>query len=303
MSKKTATAAAAIGAAVTQPGGMRRFAGGCLVVLVLAGLILGGTIAGLAWLAQRPSAALPCPADGPVRVSLASGAGKPGKPLTEAVNAVLSDARRTAETVTGTAQGDLRIVQAFGASDPVQTYGEAPVTLRAAAGASKAQIKAALGDRLAVCSASRTVPSQGGPARITGSPWAAATPATLSLLLAVIVWWGAGPETVRALGRACWPLRLAWRRLESRWWLWKRRRGERPMEPPVEPSRGQRWAEDPKAMRDRRSPRQQDRAAGRRWLSGPEAIRNLARQALADWRKEWQTWRAECAASKKEKEA
>lgn len=300
MSKKAQIAAAAAGAAVTQPGGLRRFAGGCLVVLLLAGLIMGGLVAGLAWWAQRPSAALPCPANGAVRISLASGAGKPSRGLLTTVQALLADAGRDTEVVKG-GTADLRVVQAFGASDPVQTYGETPVTLRAAAGASKAQVKAALGDRLAVCSASSTVPSQGGPAPVTGSPWATATPATLSLVLAVIVWWGAVPETVRALGRACWPLRLAWRRLESRWWLWKRRRGERPMEPPVEPSRGQRWAEDPKAMRDRRSPGQQDRAAGRRWLSGPEAIRNLARQALADWRKEWQTWRAEYAASKKEK--
>lgn len=296
MSKKAGMAAAAAGASVTQPGGLRRFAGGCLVVLILAGLVLGGLVAGLRWWATRPPAPLPCPAEGPVRVSLASGAGKPGKSLQAALSAVLADAGRGVETVSGTG-GDVRLVEAFAGTDDVQVYAENPVIVRAPAGSGKAEIRAALGQyRLASCTADPAPAQQGGPARTPSSPWATAEPAELAGLAGLLGWWLVGPETLRALGRAAWPVRRAWRRWEICWWRrWKQGFwGEWPAEAPMKPSRGQRWAENPETLGDRRTPRQQDRAAGRHWMTFREALREGRAERAAD--------RAEAKAKRQQKE-
>lgn len=168
-----------------------------------------------------------------------------------------------------TENGDVRLVQAVDPKEEPRAYGIGPVTLRVPKDASEAEIAAALSEYLPACEAAAVAaqPLQVAPSPPTGTvPTGSSSPLVMGLLSVLAVWWACGPVLVQTLAWGTWPVRLAWRHLERAVWLWAVKHdlaswdlsGERP-------GRAQRWALDAEGLRDRRTPRQQDRAAGRSW--------------------------------------
>lgn len=274
MTKRTATAAAAATAAVTQPRGFRQFAGGCLVVLLMGVLVMGGFVAAAWWWATRPPEALACP-PGSVTVAPASEANKPSKATMAAVVAAVHSSGRDAKVSSEAASADIRVVRATDPKTVAQVYGDQPISLRIGEDVTSGQVVAALGsDRLADCG---TVPAPPVTDWRPAISWPT-SPIHTGLTVVVLGWWAVGPVVLRLVAWASWPVRYCWRRLERAWWVWRRRHGwADPMALGQRPARGERWKIDEAGLRDPRGPRAQDRAAGRHWDTVWSLIRDEIR--------------------------
>lgn len=267
-------------AVVAGPSGMRRFAGGCLVVILLGVLVLAGGIALIAWLGTHgggdADSGLPCPPS-PVQVRYT---GNPPAAVRDRVTEVIAASGRTVATTTDPAADDIAV-----AWSPGGTSYAGQRDLRVASQPTAAWLRSALGDRLTTCKPKATAqpaktPTKGA-AKPTATPkskpdtelpsitwpWSGGWTPVASLALALAVWWLAGPNMLRGAWRAVlavlWPMRLTWRRAQR--WAYRRRlrRGQVPDEWPERLSPGQRWHEDESAMRDRRTPRAQVRETER----------------------------------------
>lgn len=273
MSKKSKMLAGATVVAAG-PSGLRRLAAGCLMLVLLGGLMLGALMGFAAWTARHSSSskgavALPCP---PQAVAVVWSTRDAPQAARDAVTGALRQAGRRPTTSgweTG-AQRDLVVVWSPGTGTSVSTT-SAPVKLTLGAVPTAAQVRAALGARQAPCAApaeAKTAPASAQPQESAQKPsagrswpWERGWSVTGWLGVVLAVWWLAGPNLVRGvarvLGMGLWPLRLGWRKSQRAAYRRRLRQGEQPVEWPMKPSPGQRWAEDPQALRDRRSYRQQ----------------------------------------------
>lgn len=269
---KAAGMAAGATAVALQPGGLRRVGAGCLLVLLIGVLVMGGGIAALAWWASRPPAGLPCP---PAAVRVTWGTPKPPQAAREAVTAAVERSGRKVRAVgAGKGPTDVQLIWTAGSPLYVGTV-ERPVVVRVGTQVTATQIRAALAERdhLPTCGAASPTEEHAPAAEPVGHawrwPWQTAPTLAATAAVVLAAWWAVGPEVARLTGRglraATWPVRLGWRRWER--FLWRRwTRGvkdEWPVLWPALPSRGQRWAEDPGALKDHRGPRRQDRDGGR----------------------------------------
>lgn len=262
MSKKS-KALAATAAVAAGPSGLKRLFAGCLMVLLLGGLMLGALLGFAAWLGHRvdrePST-LPCP---PETVAVAvSTKDAPGE-VREAVEEALRGAGR--EPVTGGwgagLERDLVIAWTPGSTTRV-SGGSSPTTITLGAVPTADEISEALGDRLEPCEAEAeptTVPepveteeaAQDAPGGLSW-PWERGWSTTGWLALAVATWWLAGPNLMRWAWAACWPVRLGWRTAQRTAYRRGLQRGVLPREWPEKVPPGQRWHEDASAMHDPR---------------------------------------------------
>jgi len=271
MSKKSKALAGAT-AVAAGPSGMRRVAAGCLLVVLLGGLALGALLGFAAWTATHSgdeSAALPCPPQ-PVAVVWSTKAAPTA--AREAVTEAVREAGR--EPATGgwgaEEKRDLVVVWSAGTSMTASTTSD-PVKLTLGAVPTAAQVRAALGARLAACAApaktktapTPAAPSRGGHERPGGFswPWERGLGTTGALGLALGAWWLVGPSLVRGVGRGfaalLWPLRLSWRKAQRAAYRRHLAQGLDGAAWPLRVSPGQRWHENDQAMHDRRPFRQQ----------------------------------------------
>lgn len=262
MGRKAKLAAGAT-AIVAGPSGMRRFAGGCLVVLLLGVLALAAGVALIAWLGSRggsESSALPCP---PAAVQIRYTGNPPGG-VRDQVAEVITASGRTVATTTDPAADDIAV-----AWSPGGTSYAGQRDLRVASQPTAAWLRSALGDRLSACQAASADPSAAAPktsdqdrtSPLPGVswPWSGGWTTTATLGVGLIAWWIAGPNVARGAVRSLWPLRLAGRRWQRTTYRWRLRRGFWPAEWPDPLPPGQRWHESPEAMTDHRTPRSQTR--------------------------------------------
>lgn len=257
------------------PSGLRRLLGGCLVVVLLGGLALGALLGFAAWLARdsdREPVALPCPPDS-VAVVYTPRVGTPDAVRTAVEKALHDAGRKTTEGGWGSEEKRDLIVSWTPGSGARRSTGSTPTKIVLGAVPTATQVTSLLGDRLAACEApARTSmpaeaekPAQDAHDGSTGIswPWSGGWTPVTGIGLAAALWWVAGPNLVRggwrALMAAIWPLRLAWRRMQRAAYRRRLRRGWYPAEWPEPVAPGQRWHEEPEAMHDRRTPRQQVR--------------------------------------------
>lgn len=260
-----ATAAVAAG-----PSGVRRLLAGCLMIVLLGGLALGGFLAFAAWTAQHSNqapSALPCP---PATVAVAVSTQVAPKGVREAVEQALRQAGR--EPVKGGWGGeerrDLVVVWSPGSTTSVSRSSD-PVKITLGAVPSAAEVTEVLGGRLAPCAApakpsaapapvEAQEPAQSAPGG-TSWPWERGWGVTGWLALTVALWWLAGPNMLRWGWASLWPLRLAWRTAQRSIYQRAIRRGVLPREWPLRVTPGQRWHESAEAMHDHRTHRAQTR--------------------------------------------
>lgn len=261
---RTSKALAGATAIATGPSGLRRLAGGCLVVALLLGLGLAGLLAFAAWSARNSEGGLlPCP-PGTVAVAWSTDAA-PGAARKAVDQALTAAGRKPVGGGWGTGKDrDLVVVWSpgaatrMGAGEPARLIlGQTPTT---------AEVRSALGARLAPC---ETAPSPSataapvepqGPGEEAGGlswPWERRLGTSGLLGLGIGLWWLAGPNLARVLWRVLWPLRLTWRRMQRATYRRRLRRGQWPAEWPLLVSAGQRWHESAAAMHDRQGFRAQ----------------------------------------------
>lgn len=233
------------------PKGLRR-AGCALVLIMLVGI--GGLMAFAAWkgrgLVSADSEALPCP---PEVVTVAPSL-PTYKPAAATVARTITMSGRRAKVVERSTNPTFVVVVAPGAETRVRDS-----AMHVARAPSAAEASRLLAPVVPSCKKAPAA-SEGREkdrAPETKAPWA--IPGGAALIASLGVWWLVGPEAVKGAWRAAWPLRLAWRKVER--WVWRRRlaRGATPREFPRRVGHGQRWHDDPEAMRDMRTPRQQAR--------------------------------------------
>lgn len=269
MSKKGLAAAGV--AVAAGPSGLRRFAGGCLVVVLILGLGFAALLGFAAWSARQHGgggSSLPCP---PAPVAVAYTPRDATPEVREAVEEALRGAGR--EPVPGGwgegMERDLVVIWSPGVEDRL-SVGTAPSKLTLGEVPTAEHVTDLLGDRLASCAPEPTEepteapePAQeaesddeSGPVGISW-PWQRGWSPVASVALAVVAWWVAGPNLVRWTWRALWPARLGWRKAQR--WTYRRRlaRGYLPAEWPEPIPACQRWHEDDGAMHDKRTHRQQ----------------------------------------------
>lgn len=267
MSKK-GKALAATAAVAAGPSGIKRLLAGCLMVILLGGLALGGLLGFAAWSAQnaeRAPESLPCP---PSTVAVAMSTRDAPPEVRAAVEQALRDAGR--EPVAGGwgdgLERDLVIAWSPGSATRVSA-GSNPTTLTLGAVPTAAEVAEVLGDRLAPCEpapAQNNAPASTGsrlPAQETADasswPWERGWTTTGWLALMLTVWWLAGPNIARWTWAALWPLRLGWRVSQRAAYRRGLRRGVLPSEWPERLRPAQRWHEDREALHDPRPYRQQ----------------------------------------------
>lgn len=295
---RLAAGATAVVVAGKGGGGIKRVAVGCLTMLLLGILILGGGLALLAWLGTSDgggitgeSEAWPCPPDA-VQVDYA-----PATPqaVRERVESVIRASGRTVETTDDYAEREIRIVWA--------PWGDSYAgrgALRLHERPTREWLEAGLGERLTPCAAETADETSGAsegaaeepPEGLVAAeddeggatsalpslswPWSGGWTATAWLGAALAAWWLMGPNAVRAawsaLQAGLWPVRLGWRRWQRRRYRRALRVGIVPAAWPERPTSGQRWHEDESAMRDRQRPRRQ--------VAETEPARRAAMRAL-----------------------
>lgn len=289
-----ATAAVAAG-----PSGIKRVLAGCLMLVLLGGLLLGALLGFAAWLSARSDrepVSLPCP---PATVAVAISTQAAPASVRKAVETALREADR--EPVQGGwgagLERDLVVAWTPGAQTRVSS-GDNPTTLILGAVPSAAEVTEALGPRLAPCEAEATPapkPDEAGepaPEAPGGFswPWQRDWSATGWASLAVGVWWLAGPNVVRWGWAALWPVRLGWRTAQRSAYRCALRRGVLPREWPERVTPGQRWHESAEAMHDHRMLRSQtaesedERRAALRDQRRTERLEGLGLGAAALWR-------------------
>ena len=262
MSKATklagATAAVAAG-----PSGIKRLAAGCLMVVLLGGLVLGAFFGFAAWLSHRSEqgpSVLPCP---PATVAVAVSTQDAPPEVREAVEEALRGAGR--EPVPGGWGGglerDLVIAWTPGAETRV-SGGSNPTTVTLGAVPTAAEVSEALGGRLAPCEPEAEPTTAPAPVEAEEPaqdatdglswPWERGWSTTAWLALTVALWWLAGPNLMRWAWAACWPVRLGWRTAQRTAYRRGLQRGVLPREWPEKVPPGQRWHEDASAMHDPR---------------------------------------------------
>lgn len=268
MSRKRQALAGAT-AVATGPSGLRRLLAGCLMVILLGGLALGALFGFAAWTAKHSgneaSAPLPCP---PSSVAVAWSTKDAPSAAREAVaEAIRGSGRKPVSAGWETSEErDLVIVWSPGTGTAVSTT-SSPVKLTLGAVPTAADVREALGARLAPCGATATPSATAAPqepqqpAQGTGEgrvwPWERGLGTTGALGLTLAVWWLAGPNLARGAWRAVWPVRLGRRRWQRWGYRRARRRGVVPAEWPLRVSPGQRWDESREAMGDKRTYRAQ----------------------------------------------
>lgn len=270
--KRATKLAGATAAVAAGPSGIKRLLAGCLMVVLLGGLALGGLVAFAAWLASRSDrepSMLPCP---PVTVAVAVSTQDAPPEVREAVESALRGAGR--EPVPGGWGGglerDVVIAWTPGAETRV-SGGDNPVTLTLGAVPTATEVTEALGDRLAPCEAEADPttapapvqaeePAQAAPGGFSW-PWERGWTTTAWLALALGLWWLAGPNLVRWGWSALWPVRLGWRTAQRSAYRRSLRRDVEPAEWPERVTPGQRWHEQPEAMHDHRTYRAQNAAS------------------------------------------
>ncbi len=200
--RRAAGLAAGATAAAVQPGGLRKVGAGCLLVLLIGVLVLGGGLSLLAWWSTRPPSGLSCPATGPVTVRVAETSPAAPKAAQAAVVDALEDAGRKVKVV-GPGTADVRVVWVAGAPLTVSRT-EAPVVITVGRSVTAAQVKATLGEKghLPSCSVTpnpASAPAAPGP----GWRWPWQGEATLAAvaLLTLAAWWAVGPEAAHQVGK------------------------------------------------------------------------------------------------------
>ena len=269
--RKQASKMATTASIVAQgPAGVRRLGAGCLIVVLLGAVAVAGLVAFGAWTAKNRAETsrrpLPCP---PSTVAVTWSTKDAPAPAREAVTEALRKwGRKPVEAGWGDEQRDLVVIWSPGMGTAV-SGSSSPVKLTLGSTPTAAEVKAALGARLAACgptpapsTSTKTASDEPqGPAQgdreYFSWPWERGWSATGGLSLTIGLWWLAGPNLARGLWRVAWPVRLTRRKWQR--WAWRRalRRGALPVEWPLKPSRGQRWHEDDAAMHDHRTHRQQ----------------------------------------------
>lgn len=278
---KKGKAVAAGTAVVAGRGGLRRFLGGCLVVVLLAALALAGLVAVVTWMASRDGGfggddpGLPCP---PEPVAIAYSPADTPQEVQDAVETALTDSgREPAEGGYGADSERDMVVSWWPTREPgpPETSGRSTPSLRLEQVPTADQVTEVLSDHLPACETSEPTEEpadepeepeeaaddsqedENSSAPISW-PWQQGWSPVIGIGLAVTVWWIAGPQMVRWAWQALWPVRLTIRRYQR--WRWRREAAagdhELPTwpEPPVP---GERWHEDSEAMHDRRTHRQQ----------------------------------------------
>ncbi len=265
---KRGRALAATAAVASGPSGIKRVLAGCLMVLLLGGLVLGALLGFAAWLshrADREPETLPCP---PATVAVAMSTRDAPPEVREVVEEALRKAGR--EPVEGGwgdgLERDFVIAWTPGAETRVSS-GSSPTTITLAAVPTADEITEALGGRLAPCEpeaepttanepAEAQEPAQGAPGDLSW-PWERGWSTTGWLSLAAGCWWLAGPNLLRWTWASLWPVRLAWRTAQRTAYRRAIRRGVLPREWPERPTPGQRWHESAEAMHDHQTHRAQ----------------------------------------------
>lgn len=262
---KVAGATAAVAAG---PSGVKRLAAGCLMVLLLGGLMLGALLGFGGWLASRSEQspdALPCPPD-TVAVAVST-KDAPGEVRQAVEHALRETGREPVEGGWGAGkERDLVVAWTPGSATRV-SHGDRPVTITLGAVPTAAQVSEALGARLAPCeteteptAAPTPAEAEEPPTEAPGGiswPWERGWSTTAWLGLTVGLWWLVGPNAVRWGWSALWPVRLGWRTAQRRGYRRALARGVLPTEWPEKPSPGQRWHESTEAMHDHRPHRAQ----------------------------------------------
>lgn len=317
MSKRSK--APAIAAVAAGPSGVKRLAAGCLMVVLLGGLLLGVFFGFAAWLASRADrepVALPCP---PATVAVAVSTRDAPKEVREAVEEALREAGR--EPVEGGWGGGLErdlVVAWTPGAETRASSSSSPTTLTLGAVPTAAEVTEALGTRLALCEAEAEPTTAPEPVEAQEPaheapdgvpwPWERDWGATGWLALAVGVWWLAGPNIVRWGWAALWPVRLGWRTAQR--WDYRRglQRGVLPREWPEKSSPGQRWHESHEAMHDHRPHRAQiaesepERRAALREACRAERMEGRGADPAGLWRLIYRTPAPEPGAGAPEKE-
>lgn len=194
------------------PAGARRLAAGCLVVVLLGALMIAGLVAFGAWTAKNSHDAarlpLPCP---PQTVAVAYSTKDAPNAAREAVTeAIRASGRTPIPGGWGDKDRDLVVVWSPG-SDLRVSSGSNPVRLTLGAVPTAAEVREALGARLAACGATPTpsdtaAPSapqetaQGAPKGFSW-PWERGLSTTGALGVLIGLWWLAGPSLVRGAWR------------------------------------------------------------------------------------------------------
>lgn len=263
-SKKAISGAAAVAAG---PSGLRRLLGGCLTIVLLGGLGLAALTTLATWLATNGGddrggdGVLPCP---PETVAIAYVPHDLPETIRKAVEGALEDAGRI-PVMGGYGEGQSRDLQVSHWPTtldprPPMASGRLFPDLRLETIPTRQEVAAALGERLSPCEPVVPVTEEEHPEQYSVNPswpWARSWTSGSVVGVGVAGWWLAGPQLVRGVVLVLWPLRLAARR----WQRWEYRRslasGSLSTEWPMEVELGQLWHENPEAMRDRRTPRQQ----------------------------------------------
>ena len=261
---KAATAASIV---AQGPAGVRRVLASVAVIVLLGGLALAALLGFAAWGASHPAVVgpLPCP---PAAVAVDFSTRDVPSDARQAVTKALSDSGRvtTQDGWDAAATRDLVIAWSPGSQTRVSTS-SSPTTLTLGSVPSAAEVRDALGARLAACDAApgsiASTPPAASQAPDQGTQGGFSWPRergwslTGVLGLGLGLWWLAGPNAARALWRALWPVRLGWRAVQR--WRYRRslRQGVWPSDWPEKIAPGQRWHEDDAAMHDRTTFRRQ----------------------------------------------